>query len=65
MIPKMLKSKKGQVTVEYIILVAAVLAVIIVFVTSDNSPFKKAFNNALTTGTQGMTSMANALSNSR
>jgi hypothetical protein len=62
---KLLKQKhEGQSTVEYVILVAAVLIVILWFLTSTNSPFKKSFNAALQTGTQGMTEIANSLSKS-
>ena len=56
--------KKGQSTVEYIILVAAVIAALIVFL-SPNGPFKSAFGNTLATGTNGMTDMANRLQTSR
>lgn len=55
---------KGQSTVEYIILVAAVIAVLIIFL-GPNGVFKNAFNQTLTTGTNGMTDMANRLSVSR
>lgn len=57
--------RKGQSTVEYIILVAAVIAVILVFVGSSTSPFRVAFTNILTQGTNGMEDMANRLSTSR
>ena len=53
--------RKGQSTVEYIILVAAVIAVILVFIGSPTSPFRTAFNDTLTQGTNGMTNMANRL----
>ncbi len=57
--------RKGQSTVEYIILVAAVVAVILFFAGSQNSPFRKAFNSALVSGTEGMNAMANRLGSSR
>lgn len=57
--------RKGQSTVEYIILVAAVIAVILLFVGGTNSPFRAAFNETLTTGTNGMVNMANRLYLSR
>ena len=57
--------KKGQSTVEYVVLVAGVLAVIVFFTVSSSSPFRVAFNNALTTGSDGMTKMANRLATSR
>lgn len=55
------KKKKGQSTVEYIILVAAVLAAILVFVAG---PFKTAFQDTLSSGTNGMTNMAGRLEGS-
>ncbi len=58
------KSKKGQSTVEYIILVAAVIGTLIVFL-GPTGPFKGSFNKTLETGTNGMTELANRLSNSR
>ena len=61
----MLKSKKGQSTLEYIILVAGGIVVIIAFVAGSDSPFGQAFNRALNTATDGMESMADALRNSR
>ena len=57
--------RKGQSTVEYIILVAAVIAVILVFVGSPSSPFRVAFTNTLTQGTNGMEDMSNRLMTSR
>ena len=57
--------KKGQSTVEYVILFAAVIAVIILFVGGSGSPFGQAFNNTLTSGTNGMEDMANRLATSR
>ncbi len=58
------KKKKGQSTVEYIILVAAVLAALLVFL-GPNGIFRTAYNSTLTTGTNGMTDMANRLATSR
>lgn len=57
------KRKNGQSTVEYIILVAAILAALIVFL-APGGVFQKAFNTAMNTGTTGMEDMANALSSS-
>lgn len=59
------QKRKGQSTVEYIILVAAVIAVILVFVAAPGSPFRNAFNSTLTQGTNGMTDMSNRLMTSR
>lgn len=58
------KSRKGQSTVEYIILVAAIIGALIVFL-GDKGPFKKAYNDTLNEGTKGMVNMANRLSSSR
>ena len=61
----MLRSKKGQSTVEYIILVAGVVAILIVFVGSSSSPFRTALNTTYGTATNGMNTMATRLMNSR
>ncbi len=58
------KKRKGQSTVEYIILVAAVLGALLLFVGNENSPFRRAYNETLHTGTDGMENMAGRLSNS-
>jgi uncharacterized protein (UPF0333 family) len=58
------KKRKGQSTVEYVILVAAVLAIVIAFVAGNNSPFSKALNSAFSTGATGMNDMADSLSKS-
>jgi len=54
--------KKGQSTVEYIILVAAVIGALIIFLPNT---FQTAFNKTMADGTTGMTEMANRLSGSR
>ncbi|MBI5415881.1 MAG: class III signal peptide-containing protein [Candidatus Omnitrophica bacterium] len=55
------KKSRGQSTIEYIILVAAVIAAILVF-----SPgFRTAFQQTLNAGTNGMQNMALRLSSSR
>ena len=58
------KKRKGQSTVEYIILVAAVLAVLIFFL-RPGGPFAKSVNAALDEGTQSMEDMGERLGNSR
>ena len=55
--------KKGQSTVEYILLVAAVLGALVIFLKPDG-PFAKAYNSALQQGSDGMTNMANRLGGS-
>ena len=56
--------RKAQSTLEYIILVAAIIAVIILFL-KPGGIFQKALNQTLKTGTDGITNMANRLSGSR
>ena len=56
------RKKKGQSTIEYIILVAAVIAALLIFLPG---PFRAAFTNTLEQGTNGMKEMANRLSTSR
>lgn len=59
------RKKKGQSTLEYIILVTGVIAILIIFLNPTSGIFNKAFNTTLQTGTNGMTTMANRLSSSR
>ena len=56
--------KDGQSTVEYIILVAAVLAALIIFL-KPGGIFSKAYNTTLSSSTNGMTVMASRLGSSR
>jgi competence protein ComGC len=56
------RKKKGQSTVEYIILVAAVIGALIIFLPNT---FQDAYNAALMSGTNGMVNMADRLSASR
>jgi len=57
------RKKDGQSTVEYIILVAAILAALIIFL-RPGGVFQSAYNTALNQGTQGMEDMADALQSS-
>lgn len=57
------RKKKGQSTLEYIILVTGVIVVLIVFLKPDG-PFNKAFNETLASGTNGMTNLATRLKGS-
>lgn len=61
---KVRSAKKGQSTVEYIILVAAVLAALLVFL-KPGGVFQTSFNDTLKSGTNGMVDMANRLAGSR
>ena len=55
-------SRGGQSTVEYIILVAAVIGALLIFLPGT---FRTAYNATLVGGTDGMEDMANRLSTSR
>jgi uncharacterized protein (UPF0333 family) len=59
---KFQKKRKGQSTVEYIILVAAIIAALIIFLPGT---FTTAYNAAMGSGTDGMENMADRLSVSR
>jgi competence protein ComGC len=56
------KKKKGQSTVEYIILVAAIIGALLIFLPNT---FQTAYNSAMTEGTDGMENMAQRLTASR
>jgi len=58
------RKKRGQSTLEYLILVAGVIALLIVFL-GPNGVFRTAFNTTLSTGTNGMDEMAQRLRSSR
>ena len=59
----MLKNKRGQSTLEYIILVTAVIAVLLVFL-GPTGFFQKTFNVTLNQVTETMNMMANRYVNS-
>ena len=61
----MLRSKLGQSTVEYLILVAGVIAILIIFVGTPGSGFRAALGNTYESATNGMQNMADRLQNSR
>ena len=56
-----IKNKKGQSTVEYVLLVTAVLAVIIAFVTGNGSMFKSQLNSTLNQTTNMMNTESSSL----
>jgi uncharacterized protein (UPF0333 family) len=56
--------KKGQSTVEYIILVAAIIAALIIFL-GPAGLFRTSVTDTYTAGTDGMTNMAKRLNVSR
>jgi len=57
----MLRNRKAQSTVEYVILVTAVLSIVIAFVLRNDSPFRQALNDTFQDGTDGMVNMADRL----
>ena len=58
----MLKHKKGQVMVEWGVLLAIIIIVILVFL---NGPFRQRYKNTLESAADGMEDMANRLRASR
>ena len=58
------RKRKGQSTLEYIILVTAVIAIILVFL-GPTGIFRNRFNQTLGSATNGMINMAGRLENSR
>jgi Flp pilus assembly pilin Flp len=57
-----IKNKRGQSTVEYILLVTAVIAVMIVFATSSGGPLQSQLNQTLNTVVVDMGTGASVLS---
>lgn len=62
---KMLRTRKGQSTLEYLILVAMVIAILVIFLNPSTGIFGQAYNRTLGAGTSGMEDMANRLAGSR
>jgi hypothetical protein len=58
------RKRKGQSTLEYIILVTAVIVVIISFLVSPQSVFKTQLNTTLNATTDMMATMSSRLGNS-
>ena len=56
-------NKKGQNTVEYILLVTAVIAAILLATSGSNSLFQKRLTNAINLTTNGMQTLATRLAN--
>lgn len=57
------RKKKGQSTLEYIIMVTGVIVVLIFFL-GPGGPFATSFNKTMLQGTNGMESIANTLGGS-
>ncbi len=57
-----MKQRKGQSTVEYLLLVTAVTGVVILFTTGDNSPFRSRLTNVMNQTTGDMEQVANRFS---
>jgi len=58
---KRMRAHKGQSTVEYILLVTAVVGVIILFASGSGSLFQTRLNSVFTTTTQDMLNVASHL----
>ena len=58
------RHKRGQSTLEYVLLVTAVIVIIIGLVASPTSPFRRTLNSALNSSLNGMNVMAQRLNNS-
>ena len=58
---KRMRAHKGQSTVEYILLVTAVIAVIVLFTGGNNSVFQQRLNSVFNTTTQDMLNVASRL----
>ena len=57
-----IKNRRGQSTVEYVLLVTAVVAVMIAFTTKQNSGLQGHLNQALDTAATDMENLSNSLS---
>jgi len=61
---KHIKNKRGQSTVEYVLLVTAVVAVIIFMITGSKSEFQQKMNDTLTNSIDEIGNMSDRLQNS-
>jgi Flp pilus assembly pilin Flp len=59
-----IKNKRGQSTVEYVLLITAVLVVIIAFVSTKNGGFQGQLNSSLNAAASDINSMGDKLSKS-
>lgn len=60
----MLLSRKGQITIEYLLFFAAVVAALIFFVAQTNSPYQTRLNETYDLGTNALVETTNAFYNS-
>lgn len=60
----MLKNKRGQATLEYFLVVVAVVAALLIFL-GPNGAFGRKFTNTMDQVSNGVTDMGNRLSGSR
>lgn len=54
-------NQKGQSTVEYILLVTAVIGVVVLFMTGNNNKFQQRLTNTLDISTNSMANVATRL----
>jgi uncharacterized protein (UPF0333 family) len=59
-----MRSKKGQSTVEYLILLGGIIVILIIFL-RPGGIFQQSYNRTLIRATDGMEDMANRLAKSR
>ena len=60
-----LRNRSGQSTVEYILLVTAVIGVMIFFLTKPNTGLQSKLSNTLNASSESMSNMANRLQHSQ
>ena len=58
---KKMRKKKGQSTLEYIILLAALISGLIIFLAGSNSPFMRSVNSTYGQVLNGMEGQANSI----
>ncbi len=52
---------EGQSVVEYLLLFTAVIAVVVMFLTSNSSPYRSSLNTAFSTGIGELNAVANRM----
>jgi YbbR domain-containing protein len=56
-----MRAHKAQSTVEYLLLITAVIAAIVLFTTGSNSPFQQNLNSVFNTASQDLLNVASHL----